>query len=106
LQNIMSSGSAIFKGHILTDVDLLLKECILQICCQGKLSQGLLNQVVDPPILVTLQEMEQEGILELFEEGGLKVTAAGHPFIRNICSVFDKRMNKQESHQQVFSKAI
>lgn len=106
LHNIMNSGSAIFKGHILSDEDLLLKECILQICCQGKLNHALLNQVVNPSVLETLHEMEQEGILELFDEGGLKVTAAGHPFIRNICSVFDKRMNKQASHQQVFSKAI
>ncbi len=106
LHGISNSGSAIFKGHILSDEDLLLKECILRVCCQGTLSHALLRQVANPKILKTLQDMEQEGIIELFDGGGLKVTAAGHPFIRNICSVFDKRMNKDANHQQVFSKAI
>jgi oxygen-independent coproporphyrinogen-3 oxidase len=48
--------------------------------------------------------MEKEGILYLWN-GGLKVTAAGEPFVRNICRVFDRRMDEQ-NREQVFSKAI
>jgi oxygen-independent coproporphyrinogen-3 oxidase len=69
------------------------------------LSQELLGQVINPFILETLTEMEKEGILYLYD-GGMKVTTAGEPFIRNICRVFDRRTNEQENGQQVFSKAI
>jgi oxygen-independent coproporphyrinogen-3 oxidase len=105
LDAIKNAGSAIFKGHILSDEDLLLRQCILQISCQGQLSQELLGQVINPFILETLTEMEKEGILYLYD-GGMKVTTAGEPFIRNICRVFDRRTNEQQNGQQVFSKAI
>jgi oxygen-independent coproporphyrinogen III oxidase len=36
----------------------------------------------------------------------LKVTAAGSPFIRNICRVFDKRMGAQDNLKPLYSKAI
>jgi len=106
LERIRNSGSAIFKGHLLSDGDVLVKECILQISCLGSLDNDLLEKVSDANIRAALKEMEAEGIITLDAGEGLKVTASGHPFIRNICSVFDKRMNKQASHQRVFSKAI
>lgn len=99
--------SAIVKGHLLTEEDLLLKGSILEISCKDSLSPELMNKVVDPTMLGMLAEMEEEGILRLNEGGGLKVTPAGRPFIRNICSVFDKRMRGQVSNDTpLFSKAI
>jgi oxygen-independent coproporphyrinogen-3 oxidase len=103
---IQHNASAIVKGHIHTDEDLLVKQCILQISCQGELSRELMMQVTDANILNALLEMEKEGILFLYEDGGLKVTTAGEPFIRNICRVFDKRMNEEGNHREIFSKAI
>jgi oxygen-independent coproporphyrinogen-3 oxidase len=50
-----------------------------------------------------LQEMENEGILYL-DDDGMKITTAGEPFIRNICSVFDR--NFSGGSDNVFSKAI
>jgi len=102
---IKEENSAIIKGHILTNEDLLLKHCILEISCHAKLGQALLNKVINPSMLETLRVMEGEGILYLNNEG-LHVTDLGEPFIRNICSVFDQRMNRIESQSQVFSKAI
>jgi oxygen-independent coproporphyrinogen III oxidase len=104
ISSIKEYGSAIVKGHVLSDDDRLIKKCILEISCKGELSEELLSQVNDRAILDALVEMEKEGILYLWN-GGLKVTAAGEPFIRNICSVFDRRMDEQ-SKEQVFSKAI
>jgi oxygen-independent coproporphyrinogen III oxidase len=101
--SIMETSSAVVKGHILSDEDQVIRKCILQISCTGKLSEDLLAQVKDEAILEALMEMEKEGILYLFD-GGLKVTAAGEPFIRNICCVFDKRIGV--TGENVFSKAI
>jgi oxygen-independent coproporphyrinogen-3 oxidase len=68
------------------------------------LSEELLLKVTDRSILDELIEMEKEGILYLWD-GGLKVTRAGEPFIRNICRVFDRRVVEQ-NREQVFSRAI
>lgn len=100
-------GDTILKGHILTEEDLLIKQCILKISCQGELGEELLGQVSSPAVLDALSEMEKEGILYLYDDGGLRVSAAGAPFIRNICSVFDKRMSSIERQDgQLFSRAI
>jgi oxygen-independent coproporphyrinogen III oxidase len=102
---IKEKGSALAKGHVLSEEDLIVKQCILQISCKGELSEDMLVHVTtDRAILEALVEMEKEGILYLWN-GGLKVTAAGEPFIRNICRVFDRRIEAKE-REEVFSKAI
>jgi oxygen-independent coproporphyrinogen III oxidase len=63
-----------------------------------------MSVAVVSPIPHPLAEMEKEGILYLYD-GGMKVRTAGEPFIRNICAVFDKRMNDYSDNLK-FSKAI
>ena len=63
----------------------------------------MLEKVVDRSILDVLVEMEKEGIVYLWDDG-LKVTAAGEPFVRNICRVFDRRIDSGD--KEVFSNAI
>jgi oxygen-independent coproporphyrinogen III oxidase len=104
VDSVKNEGLAVTKGHMLSDEDQLIRQCILQISCTGELKEALLVKVTDWRILDTLVEMEKEGILYLWD-GGLKVTGAGEPFIRNICRVFDKRMDAQNG-EQAFSKAI
>lgn len=103
MNSVKQAGTAITKGHILSDDDLLIRQCILEISCKGELSADLLVAVADRAILDALLEMEREGILYLID-GGLKVTTAGQPFIRNICKVFDKRMGYTLGEK--FSRAI
>jgi oxygen-independent coproporphyrinogen-3 oxidase len=103
MNSVKENGTAITKGHILSDDDLLIRQCILEISCKGELSAALLTKVADPFILDTLVEMEKEGILYLMD-GGLRVTGAGEMFIRNICRVFDRRVG--ENGREVFSRAI
>lgn len=104
-RSIRQGGSAIVKGHVLSGDDSLIKKCIQQISCHGHLEGDLLEKVMDETMLGSFEEMEKEGILYLGEEG-LKVRNTGRPFIRNICRVFDKRMNSVDGQSQIFSKAI
>jgi oxygen-independent coproporphyrinogen III oxidase len=103
MASIKENSCAVVKGHVLSDEDRLIRQCILQITCNGELSDDLLTKVADSSLLDELIEMEKEGILYLLN-GGLKVTSAGEPFIRNICRVFDKRMGA--NGKEVFSRAI
>lgn len=105
-EGVKNSGLAILKGHILTTEDEVRRQCILQISCQGQLSKKLLKQVINPFILNTLIEMEKEGILYLYDDGSMRVTTAGEPFIRNICRVFDGYGTESEKADPIFSKAI
>ncbi len=105
ITQIKNNGLALIKGHILSDHDMLVRQCILQISCRGELNDDLLQQVVNADILNALVDMEREGILYLYS-GGLKVTTAGAPFIRNICSVFDERMKSNTGTHTAYSRAI
>jgi oxygen-independent coproporphyrinogen-3 oxidase len=85
----------LFKGHLLTAADLVLKKAILAIACRGALtwSQDLAN-LMDRSAWDRLSQMEAEGLL-LLSPQGLQVTEAGKAFIRNICMVFDQKLNQQ-----------
>jgi oxygen-independent coproporphyrinogen-3 oxidase len=95
----------IVKGHVLSEEDLLIRQCILQIACQGELGGDLFSRCVDASAREVLAEMEQEGILHLLDDS-MKITNTGQPFIRNICRVFDRRMDRMEFQSEIFSKSI
>lgn len=102
-QKILSGEWAVMKGHLQTNRDLIIKHCILEIACKGELSAELLHQVMTQSIFDELLKMQDERLLE-WSQHGLKVTATGWVFIRNICSVFDETLKGH--NKQAFSKAI
>jgi oxygen-independent coproporphyrinogen-3 oxidase len=104
--SVMKAGNLpIIKGHVQSDEDLLIRQCILQISCRGELDGDLFSRGVDERTREVLSEMEQEGILYLLD-GSIKITTAGEPFVRNICRVFDRRMDRIEFQSETFSKSI
>lgn len=102
---ISKNSTATVKGHLMSKEDMITRKCILQLCCRGELDARLLNQVINARIEASLLQMEDEGLLYLHNHG-MSITHAGHPFIRNICSVFDPYYQEQSSSQPLFSKAI
>ena len=98
-------GSAVAKGHILSTEDVLTRKAILQLACRGELDGNLLHKLATPEITATLKEMEDEGLIYMHDQG-LTILHSGHPFIRNICSVFDRYYQHQSQDQVIFSKAI
>lgn len=105
-QHISRHELAVFRGHLLTPEDRLLRKCILSIACQGKLNAELLHEVLDDDMPEVLKDMQAEGIIRLSGEG-LHVNESGMPFIRNICAVFDKRMKQNKVKVgAAFSKSI
>lgn len=98
-------GKAISKGHILSDEDMLRRECIAQLSCRGELDQLLVAKLASPDQTAMLLAMEDEGLLSI-TPNGVAITHTGHPFIRNICSVFDPYYRTASSQNVHFSKAI
>ncbi|MFC6999917.1 oxygen-independent coproporphyrinogen III oxidase [Rufibacter roseus] len=105
--SIAEGNLAIFKGHLLTEEDLIRKESILSIACHGELQiTKELEFLIDGKTLLSLHEMEGEGLLT-FENRLLKVTSLGQAFVRNICMLFDQKVKQAEQgFSSTFSKAI
>ncbi len=103
-KNALEEGLPIFKGHGLDSNELHIRQQILELSCQGELrwetGQLSLNQ------LIKLTQMDQEGLIKLYDNG-LRITNLGTAFLRNICAVFDLKIDQaQNIDQQIFSKAI
>lgn len=103
-EKIFNGEWAVIKGHHQTKEDLFIKHCILEIACEGKLNIALLEQVMNDTLFEELSLMQREEIVTLSNDG-LAVTELGRAFIRNVCSLFDKRM-KTLPEKKLFSKAI
>jgi oxygen-independent coproporphyrinogen-3 oxidase len=100
---IESNELAVFKGHMQTSEDILLRKMILDVVCRGRVS--LVDQYDDEQ-KISLQQMRDEGIVEI-DGDELRVTEEGRAFIRNIAAVFDKRLRMRNgASANTFSKAI
>jgi oxygen-independent coproporphyrinogen-3 oxidase len=107
-QALVNAGKIpIVKGHCLTEEDLILRKHILNIMCRMETSWAG-NSLRHPSVqeaLQRLEEAESDGLVRR-EPFRLKVTDAGRPFLRNICSAFDARMRRARKKENKFSRAV
>ena len=97
----------IFRGHLLTSEDLIIRKHILNLMCQFETSWEDKSSYLDeiPEILIQLKEIEKDGLI-IIQKNGIQVTDAGKPFIRNICMAFDLRLKRKAPETQLFSMTI
>ena len=106
-QLLESDKLPIFRGHLLTSEDLIIRKHILNLMCQFETSWEDKSSYLDeiPEILIQLKEIEKDGLI-LIQKNGIQVTDAGKPFIRNICMAFDLRLRRKAPETQLFSMTI
>jgi oxygen-independent coproporphyrinogen-3 oxidase len=106
-QLLESDKLPIFRGHLLTSEDLIIRKHILNLMCQFETSWEDKSSYLDeiPEILIQLKEIEKDGLI-LIQKNGIQVTDAGKPFIRNICMAFDLRLKRKAPETQLFSMTI
>jgi oxygen-independent coproporphyrinogen-3 oxidase len=97
----------VFRGHILNNEDLIIRQHILNLMCHFKTSWLHHDLVFSelPEVLIKLKEFEQDGLL-VFERKQLSVTEKGKPFIRNICMAFDVLLQRRKPQTKLFSMTI
>ena len=97
----------IFRGHLLTAEDLVIRKHILNIMCQFTTSWDDASMQFPEldEIHTNLAEMETDGLLK-FIEHGIIVTEKGKPFVRNICMAFDLRLTRKAPETKLFSMTI
>ena len=97
----------IFKGHMLTTEDEIVRMHILNLMCEMETSwfndQMLFSDL--PFVLKRLDKMKQDGLIEIYMRQ-LKVTEKGRPFVRNVCMAFDLRLHKKIPDTRLFSMTV
>ncbi len=97
----------IFRGHVLTSEDLIIRRHILNLMCQFTTSWK--DKTLDFPeltsVLTSLEEMREDGLLTIQDET-ITVTEKGKPFVRNICMAFDLRLIRKAPETKLFSMTI
>ncbi|WP_412985932.1 oxygen-independent coproporphyrinogen III oxidase [Pontimicrobium sp. IMCC45349] len=97
----------VYRGHILTNEDLIIRKHILNLMCNFKTSweREFLYFSELPDVLIKLKEMEDDGLL-IINQDNIEVTLKGQPFIRNICMAFDLLLQRSKPETQLFSMTI
>jgi oxygen-independent coproporphyrinogen-3 oxidase len=97
----------IFRGHLLTPEDLIIRKHILNLMCQFTTSWK--DNSLDFPelsiVLNSLDEMREDGLLTI-QNDTITVTEKGKPFVRNICMAFDLRLIRNSPETKLFSMTI
>ncbi|WP_229734129.1 oxygen-independent coproporphyrinogen III oxidase [Flavobacterium orientale] len=97
----------VFRGHILTSEDLIIRKHILNLMCQFKTSWTEYGTYFSelPSVLERLHEMQIDGLLEI-NDSSITVTELGKAFVRNICMAFDLRMTRNKPETELFSMTV
>ncbi|MCK0160810.1 oxygen-independent coproporphyrinogen III oxidase [Allomuricauda sp. F6463D] len=107
-ENLVSHGVIpIFKGHILSSEDEIVRRHILNIMCQFETEwSSKERQTVDfNEILANLSELEMDGLVEINNDK-IKVTDKGRPFVRNISMAFDLKLHRKKPDTRIFSMTV
>lgn len=97
----------IFKGHILTKEDKMVRKHILDLMCRFKTDLQINDNVFPelPQVRERLIEMEKDGLV-IIEDNQIEVTEKGRPFIRNISMAFDLLLHRKAPETRLFSMTI
>lgn len=106
-ESIDKSEFPIFKGHLLSHDDLVLRKHILNIMCHGK--TAWCNELMQCDGLYKglerLKELNHDKLVKIYHNQ-LEVTPLGQAFLRNICLCFDELYWKKTPEAKIFSSAV
>lgn len=97
----------VFRGHLLTNEDLVVRQHILNLMCNLETSwekDEMKLKDIDS-ILQRLNEMKEDNLIEIYENK-LVVKEKSRMFVRNVCMAFDLRLSKSKPQGKIFSMTI
>ena len=98
-------ASPIYRGHLLSDEDLVIRQHILNLMCGFKTRWLKQDEHYRAEILVNLEEFEKDKLVEC-NSNGVNVTNNGRTFIHNICMAFDLHLLRDTTNRQLFSMTV
>jgi len=96
----------IFRGHLLSENDLIIRKHILNLMCNLETEWNLdLDEETKTGILERLKEIFDDGLIEI-SGNKLIVKEKGRMFVRNVCMAFDLRLINNKPETRIFSMTI
>lgn len=97
----------LFRGHILTIEDQIIRQHILNLMCHLKTTwgpgQGWFPEIAQ--VLENLKELELDNLIEI-GENSITINENGRPFVRNVCMAFDLLLKRSQPQTQLFSMTV
>jgi oxygen-independent coproporphyrinogen-3 oxidase len=107
-QQLVNKGEIpVFRGHILSKEDTIIRKHILNMMCNFTTSWNAKeNQIKNiDNHLALLKELEEDGLVKI-EKTSLSIPEKARPFIRNICMAFDVHLLEKKPTTKLFSQTI
>ena len=107
-KKIVNEGELpIFRGHLLSNEDRIIRKHILNIMCHFYTSWDDVSMKINnlESHLELLKEMQLDGLVRI-DGNSLSVPEKARPFVRNICMAFDLHLLKNKPKTQLFSMTI
>ncbi|WP_405567351.1 oxygen-independent coproporphyrinogen III oxidase [Polaribacter sp. Asnod6-C07] len=107
-QEIVNAGEIpVFRGHILSKEDRIIRKHILNIMCNfytswDKTSTEIEN--IDDHLDLLKPLIEDD--LVIINDNSITIPLNARPFVRNICMAFDKKLINQKVKKKLFSMTI
>jgi oxygen-independent coproporphyrinogen-3 oxidase len=96
----------IFRGHLLTETDLVIRKHILDLMCNLETTWNVgLNNNQKEGIIERLKEIISDNLIDITDEK-IIVKEEGRKFVRNICMAFDLRLVENKPDTRIFSMTI
>jgi oxygen-independent coproporphyrinogen-3 oxidase len=107
-QQLVNAGEIpIFRGHLLTEEDRIIRKHILNMMCHFSTSWEedclKINNVENH--LKLLEEMEKDGLVKI-DKNSLSIPEKARPYVRNICMAFDVHLLENKPKTKLFSMTI
>ncbi|QNR25559.1 oxygen-independent coproporphyrinogen III oxidase [Croceimicrobium hydrocarbonivorans] len=95
----------LIKTHYHSDEDLKTRAKLLNLICHFEGEWLDERDYFDDFLKSRFRLLEEDGLLKVFPYQ-VKVTRKGRAFIRNVCSVLDRKLSAGELQKPTFSKAV
>lgn len=103
-QLIQEGKLPVFKGHLLDQEDVLIRQYILDMMCRGVVNLQPAS-TLNERILQRLQPLQEDGLV-VINGLNITITVIGKSFLRNVCMTFDERLQRSKERENLFSQAI
>lgn len=101
---VLEGKLPVFKGHLLDQEDVLIRQYILDMMCRGVVNLQP-TSTLNERILLRLQPLQEDGLV-VINGLNITITVIGKSFLRNVCMTFDERLQRSKERENLFSQAI
>jgi oxygen-independent coproporphyrinogen-3 oxidase len=107
LSKISNDEIPVFRGHVLSDLDVEIRTYILDLMCHFETTFDTTSSYRDihTTIKQRLQGMISDGLVRIDGET-VSITPQGVPFVRNCCMAFDQDLQPDTKLERMFSQTI